>query len=55
MQDEQDRLDMMHHAMGLMLDGALHLVELPKTLNRILDCGTGTGIWAVDMAEYGYT
>lgn len=52
MQNEQERLDMVHHAISLMLDGALHVVDIPKKLNRILDCGTGTGIWAIDMAEY---
>lgn len=35
-----------------MLEGSLHAVAIPKKLDRILDCGTGTGIWAIDMAEY---
>lgn len=42
---------MMHHATSLILDGALHIVKLPEKLHRILDLGTGTGIWAIDMAE----
>ena len=45
------RLDMFHHATSLMLDGALHLAKLPQKLDRILDLGTGTGIWAIDIAE----
>lgn len=45
------RLDMLHHAVGLMLGGALHVVEIPQKLHRVLDLGTGTGIWAIDMAE----
>lgn len=46
------RLDMTHHAVSLMLDGALHVVQLPEKLDRILDVGRGTGIWAIDMAEF---
>lgn len=36
----------------MMLDGKLHLCPLPeeKAL-RILDVGTGTGIWAMDMGD----
>lgn len=44
---------MLHHTISLMLGGALHVAALPKKLERILDCGTGTGIWAIDMAKYG--
>jgi methylase of polypeptide subunit release factors len=33
-----------------LMDGALHLAPLKNPL-RILDIGTGTGIWAVDIAE----
>lgn len=43
---------MNHHLTGLLLGGALHLAELPDKLSRVLDLGTGTGIWAIDMAEY---
>lgn len=46
-----NRLDIMHHAVGMMLDGNLQVVQLPKKLNRVLDIGTGTGIWAISMAE----
>ncbi|KAF2183830.1 TAM domain methyltransferase [Zopfia rhizophila CBS 207.26] len=49
---EQDRLDLNHHVCLMLLDNALHLTALPdnKPL-RILDVGTGTGIWAMDMAD----
>jgi ubiquinone/menaquinone biosynthesis C-methylase UbiE len=43
---------MLHHVTSLILGGALHVAELPKEMYRVLDVGTGTGIWAVDFAEY---
>lgn len=48
---EQDRLDMLHHTYRMMLNGALHLVKLEKPVHRVLDIGTGTGIWAMDFAD----
>ncbi|KAI5844349.1 S-adenosyl-L-methionine-dependent methyltransferase [Tricharina praecox] len=48
---EQDRLDMMHHIYSMMLRGRLHLAPIPKDASRILDIGTGTGIWAIDMGD----
>ncbi|QRD87340.1 UMTA methyltransferase family protein [Aspergillus flavus] len=47
---EQDRLDLVHHMFSVMLNGELFLapVENPQT---ILDLGTGTGIWAIDVAD----
>lgn len=49
---EQDRLDLSHHLCLMLLDDELHLAKLPedKAL-RILDVGTGTGIWAMDMGD----
>ncbi|RPA95921.1 S-adenosyl-L-methionine-dependent methyltransferase [Choiromyces venosus 120613-1] len=50
---EQDRLDMTHHLYLLITGGSLFTVPIDTTNppQRILDIGTGTGIWAVDMAE----
>ncbi|KAK5081461.1 hypothetical protein LTR70_010536 [Exophiala xenobiotica] len=47
---EQDRLDLTHHVLSLLLGGELYRSPLSDPQN-ILDIGTGTGIWAIDMAD----
>ncbi|KAH8700502.1 UMTA methyltransferase family protein [Talaromyces proteolyticus] len=47
---EQDRLDLTHHIWLLVLGGELYNAPLNGP-RRILDLGTGTGIWALDMAD----
>lgn len=49
--EEQDRLDLHHHIYRLALNGALHRAPLGPNFRRVLDFGTGTGIWAIDMAD----
>ena len=49
--EEMDRLDLFHHIMHLRCDERLHLAPLQSCPQRILDLGTGTGIWAVMMGE----
>lgn len=47
---EQDRLDLQHHIYRLCLDGALYRTPLTDP-QRVLDIGTGTGIWAIEFAD----
>lgn len=48
--DELDRLDLNHYKYTMIQGGQLFLapVDDPKT---ILDLGTGTGIWAIEVAD----
>ncbi|OCK77679.1 S-adenosyl-L-methionine-dependent methyltransferase [Lepidopterella palustris CBS 459.81] len=50
-EDESDRLDLFHHIMSLRCGGELHLAPIGDNPQRILDVGTGTGIWAIDMGD----
>ncbi|KAL6703740.1 hypothetical protein ACN47E_009121 [Coniothyrium glycines] len=43
-------LDFAHHMYLLTFDQKLHLAPIANP-HAILDCGTGTGIWAIDMAD----
>jgi len=45
-----NRLDIMHH-IYLLLDGKLVRAPVGDNIQRILDIGAGTGIWAIDAAE----
>ncbi|KAI4167087.1 MAG: hypothetical protein LQ343_007491 [Gyalolechia ehrenbergii] len=46
---EADRLDITHQKLRILLDNKLLLCPLENP-RRVLDVGTGTGIWAI---EYG--
>lgn len=48
---ELDREDMKHHMMMLITNGRLHHAPIPSKPTKILDLGTGTGIWAIQVAE----
>ncbi|EAW19935.1 class I SAM-dependent methyltransferase [Aspergillus fischeri NRRL 181] len=49
-EQEQDRLDLSHHIYRIILKGELHAAPI-KNPRRVLDIGTGTGIWAIDFAD----
>jgi ubiquinone/menaquinone biosynthesis C-methylase UbiE len=50
-EQEQDRLDLLHHIFLLILSGKLYDAPIPPSPQRVLDIGTGTGIWAIDFAD----
>ncbi|KAF4996947.1 hypothetical protein FDECE_12270 [Fusarium decemcellulare] len=51
--DEQQSssIDINHQSLTLLLDGKLFLAPIKPDVQRVLDVGTGTGIWAIDFAD----
>ncbi|KAL1994930.1 hypothetical protein VTN49DRAFT_1117 [Thermomyces lanuginosus] len=49
-ESENDRLDMAHEMCLLILHRKLYLAPI-KNPQRVIDLGTGTGIWAIDFAD----
>ncbi|KAH0537106.1 hypothetical protein FGG08_006067 [Glutinoglossum americanum] len=48
---EQDREDLKHAMIMELVGGVLHFAPIGDSPQRVLDIGTGTGIWAIDMGE----
>lgn len=48
---EQDRLNMIHHVFCRLLKDRLFLAPIDPDGLRILDIGTGTGIWPVELGD----
>jgi ubiquinone/menaquinone biosynthesis C-methylase UbiE len=50
----EQTLDLQHHLFSLTFGGKLYTAPIPKDqkLHRVLDVGTGTGIWAIDFGKY---
>jgi methylase of polypeptide subunit release factors len=44
-------MDLHHEIVLQLLGGALHKAPISHNPQHILDVGTGTGIWAIDMAD----
>lgn len=50
-ESESDRLDMVHEMVLTMMHRKLFLAPI-KSPQRVIDLGTGTGIWAIDFGMY---
>ncbi|KAF5646872.1 methyltransferase [Fusarium sp. NRRL 52700] len=48
---QNESMDINHHVLTLVLDGALYLAPIPNDIKNAVDIGTGTGIWAIDFAD----
>ncbi|KAH6884116.1 S-adenosyl-L-methionine-dependent methyltransferase [Thelonectria olida] len=49
---EMDRLDLNHALMTKVIGNKLYLAPIAeKAVQRVLDIGTGTGIWAIEMGD----
>ena len=48
---ERDRLDLLHHIFKMTLNGELITTPIQHSPQRVLDIGTGTGIWAIQFAD----
>ncbi|KAF4121346.1 Methyltransferase domain, partial [Geosmithia morbida] len=48
---QTESLDIVHHYLTLLLDGKLYLAPLGNDLQKVLDVGSGDGIWAIDYAD----
>lgn len=50
-QQQNDGLDLIHHALLKLFDEELFLAPIGPSPQRIVDIGTGTGIWAMDVGD----
>ncbi|KIW56126.1 hypothetical protein, variant [Exophiala xenobiotica] len=50
-EDEQERCDIMYHAVRLSVGNKLFFAPLVTEPTCVLDIGTGTGLWAIELAD----
>ncbi|KAL9131008.1 MAG: hypothetical protein Q9217_000950 [Psora testacea] len=48
-EQEQERLDLQYHTLRLAFGDKLYFAPIGEKPKAILDVGTGTGIWAIDV------
>lgn len=46
-----ESMDIIHHEHQLISNGKLYYAPIKPDVSKILDIGTGTGMWAIDMAD----
>ncbi|KAI2605364.1 S-adenosyl-L-methionine-dependent methyltransferase [Hypoxylon fragiforme] len=51
--DEQQlqSVDITHHYLTMLIGDKLHLAPISDDVQKVLDIGTGSGIWAIDFAD----
>ena len=50
-ESELDRLDLTHNMLKISMNMRLFDATFSKAPNKILDIGTGTGMWVIEMAD----
>ena len=50
-EEEADRLDMFHEMVLTIMKRKLFLAPIGPSPQRVIDIGTGTGIWAIDFGK----